>query len=50
LVETLDELSCTIITVTHDVEVAARADRVINVRDGIVASIVPGAGRPRARV
>ena len=48
LLDTLEELRCTVITVTHDVDVAARADRIIHIRDGAVTSIVPGAGRQGA--
>jgi ABC-type multidrug transport system fused ATPase/permease subunit len=36
LLDTLDRLRCTIITVTHDPEVAGRADRIIQVREGTV--------------
>jgi len=36
LLDTLDGLDCTILTVTHDTRVAARADRVVLVRDGAV--------------
>jgi ATP-binding cassette subfamily B protein len=43
LLATLDELACTIITVTHDSKVAAHADRVINLRDGRVDPAVVAA-------
>jgi ABC-type multidrug transport system fused ATPase/permease subunit len=48
LLATLDELRCTIITVTHDADVAARADRIVHVRDGTIESIEAVAGRPGA--
>ncbi len=40
----LDSLDRTVIVVTHDAELAARAPRVIRLRDGEVAADVRGAG------
>jgi putative ABC transport system ATP-binding protein len=40
----LDSLDRTVIVVTHDAEIAARAPRVIRLRDGVVTDDVSGAG------
>jgi ABC-type multidrug transport system fused ATPase/permease subunit len=43
MLDALARLDCTIISVTHDPLFAARADRVVHVRDGVVVEALPTA-------
>ena len=46
-----DERGATLIVVTHDLEVAAYADRIVNLRDGQISSIdIPGGAAPSSRI
>ena len=43
----VDQRGQTIVMVTHDAEIAARADRVVHIRDGLVANESEAAERPQ---